>query len=95
MTDFDGVEGVALVTGGSGGIGGAVCRMLAARGSDIAFTYRSNQAAADAVDTEPGGLVSRLLDVTEVGSEHGVRPGDHQVAGRAGESGQVPPVVRL
>lgn len=45
--DFSGRPGVALVAGGTGGIGSAVVRMLAERGSDVAFTYRSNRQAAD------------------------------------------------
>lgn len=45
--DFAGRSGVALVTGGTGGLGAAVVRMLAGRGSDVAFTYRSNSAEAD------------------------------------------------
>lgn len=40
--------GAALVVGGSGAIGGAVCRALAGAGSDVALTYRSNEEAADA-----------------------------------------------
>jgi NAD(P)-dependent dehydrogenase (short-subunit alcohol dehydrogenase family) len=42
---------VALVIGGSGGIGSAICKRLAADGTKIALTYRNNaQAAADVVD---------------------------------------------
>ncbi|MGI5491925.1 SDR family NAD(P)-dependent oxidoreductase [Microtetraspora malaysiensis] len=52
MRDFDGRPGVAVVTGGSGGIGAAVCRHLARRGSAVAFTYRSNATAADALVAE-------------------------------------------
>ncbi|WP_067174066.1 SDR family NAD(P)-dependent oxidoreductase [Microtetraspora niveoalba] len=61
MRDFEGRPGVALVTGGSGGIGAAVCRHLARRGSAVAFTYRSNKEAADTLVAElsrlapPGG----------------------------------------
>lgn len=40
-------QGVALVVGGSGGIGSAICETLAERGSNIAFTYRSNGARAE------------------------------------------------
>ena len=47
--DFAERTGCAVVTGGSGGIGAAVARMLACRGSDLAITFRSNEAAAEAV----------------------------------------------
>jgi 3-oxoacyl-[acyl-carrier protein] reductase len=37
----------AFVTGGSGGIGRAVCTDLARQGADVAFTYHSNKDAAE------------------------------------------------
>lgn len=49
MSDFSGRSGGALVTGGSGGIGAAICEMLAQRGTSVAFTYRSNAEVAEAV----------------------------------------------
>ena len=49
MGDFSGRAGGALVTGGSGGIGAAICQLLAERGSSVALTYRSNAEAAEAV----------------------------------------------
>ena len=49
MKDFSGRAGGALVTGGSGGIGAAICRLMAQRGSPVAFTYRSNVEAAESV----------------------------------------------
>lgn len=42
----------ALVTGGSGAIGGAICRVLARDGFDVAFTYRRNDAAARQLEAE-------------------------------------------
>jgi NAD(P)-dependent dehydrogenase (short-subunit alcohol dehydrogenase family) len=42
-------DGVAIVAGGSGGIGSAICSALAAAGANVALTYRSRKAAADAV----------------------------------------------
>ena len=55
MQDFSGRSGAAFVAGGSGGIGAAIVRILAQRGSDVAFSYRANQAAAD-------GLVSEVKE---------------------------------
>ncbi|MEU7866252.1 SDR family oxidoreductase [Dactylosporangium sp. NPDC049140] len=43
---------VALVTGGSRGIGAAIARELAARGADVAITYQSGAAPAAAVACE-------------------------------------------
>ena len=48
-TDFAGKPGAAVVTGGSGGIGAAITDLLVARGSKVAFTYRSDKGRADAV----------------------------------------------
>ena len=56
MPDFSNRPGVAFVAGGSGGIGAAIVRLLAERGSDIVFTYRANQEAADAVAAEVAKL---------------------------------------
>ena len=47
-------EGVALVSGGSGGIGSAVVRLLAACDLSVAFTYRSGKDAAERLLAEVG-----------------------------------------
>ncbi len=57
--DFAGLRGAALVSGGSGGIGAAVCRLLAARGSDVAFSYRSRTQAAEKLVGELEALGAR------------------------------------
>lgn len=48
-TDFADSTGAALVVGGSGGLGAAIARTLAARGSDVAVTFRSNEKAGHTV----------------------------------------------
>lgn len=53
----------ALVTGGSRGIGAAVCKRLAAEGLGIIINYKSNEAAAQAVANEikaAGGMAELL-----------------------------------
>jgi 3-oxoacyl-[acyl-carrier protein] reductase len=52
VSDFSSRRGVAVVTGGTGGIGAAVCRVLAGRGCSVALTYRSAAGAADTLVAE-------------------------------------------
>ena len=49
----------ALVTGGSRGIGAATARLLARAGADVAITYRTRQADAEAVAAEIAALGRR------------------------------------
>lgn len=56
-----------LVSGGSGGIGAAVCEQLAARGHTPVVGYHRNAAAADAVAQRCGGL-SLALDLSDEAS---------------------------
>jgi len=51
----------ALVTGGSRGIGRAVCLELAGRGADVAFLYRSREAEAEATRKSIAGLGRQAL----------------------------------
>lgn len=50
---------VALVTGGSRGIGAAIARMLAQHGADVAITYSRSKQQAEAVATEIRALGRR------------------------------------
>ncbi|MCF2531831.1 SDR family NAD(P)-dependent oxidoreductase [Yinghuangia soli] len=50
--DFATKTGAAVVVGASGGLGAAIARMLAERGSDLVLTYRSNAGAADEIAEE-------------------------------------------
>jgi 3-oxoacyl-[acyl-carrier protein] reductase len=54
---------VALVTGGSRGIGAEITRRLAAEGADVGFTYRSGQAEAAAVADQVRKLGQRAVTV--------------------------------
>jgi len=52
---------VALVTGGSRGIGAEIVRRLAAEGADVGFTYRTGQDEAEQVAGQVRGLGRRVL----------------------------------
>jgi 3-oxoacyl-[acyl-carrier protein] reductase len=51
-------DGVAIVTGGSRGIGRAIVELLAAAGMEVVFTYRDNAAAAGEVAARTGKKIS-------------------------------------
>jgi NAD(P)-dependent dehydrogenase (short-subunit alcohol dehydrogenase family) len=56
-------EGAAVIIGGSGGIGRAVCEALARAGSDIVFTYRSNEAVAQELQSLIVSIGRRALAI--------------------------------
>ncbi|WP_207454451.1 SDR family NAD(P)-dependent oxidoreductase [Desertivibrio insolitus] len=63
---------LTVVTGGSRGIGAAVCRRLAEEGHDVVVGYRRDRAAADAVvaDVEAAGrrALAVAVDTTDAAS---------------------------
>ena len=61
MIDLSGKT--ALVTGGSRGIGRAIANRLATQGADVAFTYRGNEAAAEACTGELTALGRQALAI--------------------------------
>ena len=62
--------GVALVTGGSRGIGRAIVELLAAAGMNVSFAYRENvAAAAEVVGADKNRRISsQSLDVRDAGA---------------------------
>ena len=71
-TDLDFADRVALVTGGSRGIGRAVCVELARRGARIAINYADNRAAAaeacERVEAAGGTCLPIQADVSDPGA---------------------------
>lgn len=69
MDDFSDLSGAALVVGGSGGIGRAVARLLAQRGSDVALTWHAGEQeaarVAEEVATYGGRVSTHQLDATD------------------------------
>ena len=66
-------EGSAIVIGGSGGIGSAICKTFASYGVPVIFTYHGNESAAKELKKEiknQGGIVScqklSIVDKTQV-----------------------------
>lgn len=55
---FDG--GIAVVAGGSGGLGAGVVRAFAAAGSDVFFTYNRNKVAAEQLVSEVSSYGRRV-----------------------------------
>ncbi len=66
-------KGVALVIGGSGGMGSVICETLAANGSDIALTYRTNRNGAEEVVEKVRALGAHVsLHALDIADEHAV-----------------------
>lgn len=65
--DFADLGGGALVSGGTGGIGAAICRMLARRGSKVAIGYRRSRDAAEQIAAEfaDGQCIAVPLDLMD------------------------------
>lgn len=64
---------LALITGGSRGIGAAVCKQLAEQGCDIVFSYKGNENAAATLTADLEKLGTKALAVkADMSNEAGV-----------------------
>ncbi len=83
MLSEAGLEGkVAIVTGGSRGIGRAIVELLAAQGMDVTFFYRDNAAAAAEVIAGGAGRVA--ADQVDIRDTAACAAAVERVADRAG-----------
>jgi 3-oxoacyl-[acyl-carrier protein] reductase len=60
VSDFAGRDGSALVTGGTGGIGSAVVRLLSERGARVRFGYRHDEQGARRLAEQTGATATRV-----------------------------------
>ena len=76
---------IALVAGGTGGLGEAICRALSADGHVVAIGYRTRRDEAERLARELGGDARRALTVAlEVADAPGTRVAVERVAATAG-----------
>ncbi|MBM3334667.1 SDR family NAD(P)-dependent oxidoreductase, partial [Candidatus Sumerlaeota bacterium] len=71
---------VALVTGGSGALGSAIVRRLRKDDVSVAFTFKTNQTAAEAVANEAGAIAFQA----DLADSQQVKDVVHQVVERFG-----------
>lgn len=93
-------ETVAMVTGGSRGIGAAMCRALAEEGATIVVGYHASREAAESVvaDIENGGGTAAAMeaDLAEVAGAESLATGAIERFGRVDVlvNNATPPIVR-
>ena len=61
---------IAIITGGSRGIGAAIVRKFMNEGASVAFTYRSSSAKADAIVAEFADSADRIIAIQSDASKY-------------------------
>src|ERR1043165_7034508 len=89
---------IALVTGGSRGIGRATALAFAAEGADVAFCHLNDDAKADETASEIRALGRRALhrsvDVADVAAGRAFAAAGARRGGRRCPAGRLPPMPR-
>jgi NAD(P)-dependent dehydrogenase (short-subunit alcohol dehydrogenase family) len=67
--DFSTLDGIALVTGASGGIGAAISRRLAAAGARVVLGYRNRRENVDALHADLGKQSAGVLQLNVADAE--------------------------
>ncbi len=80
----------AVVTGGSRGIGRAICLELARRGANVVFSYAGNTAAAEATRAVAPGFIDTDMTaaLTETAKKRRPRLHSHGPHGHPGKRGE-------
>lgn len=73
MTAAKRQKGTAFVVGGSGGIGRAICKLLASEWENVFFTYRSNQTAAIELGNVLAPLCNTAHAVLDIRNQDSIR----------------------
>lgn len=74
-------RGIALVTGAAGGIGAAICRLLASRGVPLALSYRSRRPDDLIAELGPSVVYADRCDLADFSSVQGFSEGLHAAVG--------------
>ena len=82
-------RGAALVIGGTGGLGSAICRRLASEWDAICFTYRRQREAAEALAQELAPQCETLALPMDVCDQQAIEQGLAAARGRFGRIGTV------
>jgi NAD(P)-dependent dehydrogenase (short-subunit alcohol dehydrogenase family) len=89
MTTAKKRKGTAFVVGGSGGIGRAICKLLALEWEHVFFTYRTNKNAASELGNDLAPLCNSAYAALDISDQSSIRNALHQAEQKLGPIGTV------
>ena len=89
MTIANKQQGTAFVVGGSGGIGRAICKLLAAEWENIFFTYRTNRAGAVELNNELSTRCNSAYAALDIRNQQAIRDALYQAEDKLGPIGSI------